>query len=49
MSKELYNYKRGTIKIAKELRYDDSVISRLRDSNTETEICRIMHTARENY
>lgn len=49
MSKELYNYKRGAIKIAKELGYDDSVISRLRDSSTEVEICKIMHTAKENY
>lgn len=39
MSKELYNY----------MGYDDSVISRLRDSSTEVEICKIMHTARENY
>lgn len=49
MSRELYNYKRSSIKIAKELGYDASVILKLQKSNTESEICRIMCTAREKY
>lgn len=46
MSRETYNYKRKTISAAKDLRYPQSVISRLQSTTTESEICRIMKTAR---
>ena len=47
MSREVYNYKRTAIKTAKELFYSNSVIVRLQSATTESEICRIMKTARE--
>ena len=47
MSREIYNYKRQTIKTAKELLYPQSVILRLQSATTESEITRIMKTARE--
>lgn len=47
MSRETYNYKRTAIKTAKELFYPQSVILQLETAKTETEICRIMKTARE--
>ena len=47
MSRETYNYKRTAIKTAKELFYPNSVILRLQSATTESEICRIMKTARE--
>ena len=47
MSREAYNYKRQAIKIAKDLFYPQSVILRLQSATTESEICRIMKTARE--
>lgn len=47
MSREIYNYKRTAIKTAKELFYPSSVILRLQYATTESEICRIMKTARE--
>lgn len=47
MSRETYNYKRNAIKTAKELLYPQSVISRLKAATTESEIIRIMKTARE--
>jgi vacuolar-type H+-ATPase subunit C/Vma6 len=46
MSREQYNYKRATIKAAKELHYDETFIQRLIQSQSETEIARIMRTAR---
>ena len=47
MSRETYNYKRTAIKTAKELFYPQSVISQLQSATTESEISRIMKTARE--
>ena len=49
MSRETYNYKRSAIKIAKELHYPESIILRLKDTQTDSEICRIMKNAREKY
>ena len=47
MSREAYNYKRTAIKTAKDLFYPQSVILRLQSATTESEIARIMKTARE--
>lgn len=47
MSRETYNYKRIAIATAKDLYYPKSVILRLQSATTESEICRIMKTARE--
>ena len=47
MSRETYNYKRTAIVIAKQLYYPQSVILRLQSATTESEIARIMRTARE--
>ena len=47
MSRETYDYKRQAIATAKELYYPNSVISRLQSATTESEIARIMRTARE--
>lgn len=46
MSKETYNYKRHAIATAKQLFYPQSVILRLQSAQTESEIARIMKTAR---
>lgn len=47
MSRETYNYKRKAIVTAKDLLYPQSVILRLKAATTESEIARIMKTARE--
>ena len=47
MSREAYNYKRQAIATAKDLFYPKSVILQLQDATTESEIARIMKTARE--
>ena len=47
MSREAYNYKRTAIATAKDLFYPQSVILRLQTATTESEIARIMKTARE--
>ena len=47
MSREAYNYKRQAIATAKDLFYPQSVILRLQSATTESEIARIMKTARE--
>ena len=47
MSREAYNYKRIAIATAKDLYYPKSVILRLQSATTESEIARIMRTARE--
>lgn len=47
MSRETYNYKRTAIATAKDLFYPQSVILRLQSATTESEIARIMKTARE--
>lgn len=47
MSREAYNYKRQAIATAKDLCYSQSVILRLKKATTESEIARIMKTARE--
>ena len=49
MSKEEYNYKRKSIKAAKELHYPQSVISQLQSATTETQIERIMIDTRRRY
>ena len=46
MSREAYNYKRQAIATAKDLFYPQSVILRLQSATTESEIARIMKTAR---
>ena len=46
MSRETYNYKRTAIRTAKDLFYPQSVILRLQSATTESEIARIMKTAR---
>ena len=46
MSREEYNYKRIAITTAKDLFYPQSVILRLQSATTESEIARIMKTAR---
>ena len=47
ISRADYNYKRHAIKVSKELYYPKSVIEKLQNATTETEICRIMATARK--
>lgn len=47
MSREAYNYKRSAIRAAKDLCYPQNIISRLQSATTESEIARIMRTARE--
>ena len=47
MSREAYNYKRQAIAAAEDLFYPNSVILRLQSATTESEIARIMKTARE--
>ena len=49
MSKETYTYKRKAISAAKQLFYPQSVILRLQAATTESEICRIMNTARREW
>ena len=49
MSKETYNYKRRAISIAKDFHYPETVISRLKEAQTDGEIARIMKTAKEKY
>ena len=46
MSEEARIYKHNTIIIAKQLCYNADVISRLKSATTESEIARIMKTAR---
>ncbi len=47
MSREIYDYKRYAIKAARELDYPTEIISRLRIAQSETEIEKIMVTARK--
>lgn len=47
MSKEDYNYKRHAIRAAKDLCYGEATIEKLKKAKTESEIERIMRTARE--
>lgn len=47
MSISTYNYKRKAISAAKDLRYPEEVITQLKSATTETEITRIMNTARK--
>lgn len=46
MSRDLYNYKRKATTAARDLCYDVSVISRIANATSITEIARIMKTAR---
>lgn len=43
MSKERYN----AVRIAKQLCYSETVIEKIKSATTESEITRILHTARE--
>lgn len=47
MSRETYIYKRKAISIAKDFNYPQNVISKLKSAQTESEISRIMKSARE--
>ena len=47
MSKETYIYKRQAIAAARELYYPETIILRLNSATTDSEIARIMRTARE--
>ena len=47
MSRDFYNYKRKVVAAAKELHYGTSVIESLWSATTETELERIMVTARK--
>ena len=47
MSKETYIYKRQEIAAARELCYPETIILRLHSATTDSEIARIMRTARE--
>lgn len=47
MSKEEYKYKRQAISAAKDLLYPESVLSQLRNAQSEREIERIMRIARK--
>jgi uncharacterized 2Fe-2S/4Fe-4S cluster protein (DUF4445 family) len=48
MSMEEYKYKRQAITAENQLNYGEDVIKRLKAATTESEICRIMKTARES-
>lgn len=45
--KQLKNFKKDEIRIAKELCYPTSVLTRIANATSEPEIIRIMKTARE--
>lgn len=47
MSREMYNYKRKAMKIAKDFRYGDIVVNAINDAKTISEISRIMRDAME--
>lgn len=46
MSREMYNYKRKAIRIAKDFRYTTETIEAIANAKTENEITRILKTAR---
>lgn len=46
MSREMYNYKRKAIKVAKDFRYGDIVVNAINNAKTISEISRIMRKAR---
>lgn len=47
MSRTTYNYKRKAISAAKDFRYGDDVLLKLKSANTEAEIAHIMASARK--
>lgn len=47
MSRDTYNYKRKAISIARQLGYKIDTIEKLLKATTDSEIARIMRTARE--
>lgn len=47
MSSEFEKYKKDIIRTAKDLRYGDDVIVRLKESSSEAECTRIMASARK--
>lgn len=47
MSRDTYNYKRRAISIARQLGYKIDTIEKLLKATTDSEIARIMRTARE--
>lgn len=46
MSREMYNYKRKAVRIAKDFRYTMETIEAIVNAKTENEISRIIHNAR---
>ncbi len=46
MSREMYNYKRKAVRIAKDFRYTIETIEAIANAKTENEISRIMRDAR---
>lgn len=46
MDEEFKTYKKDAVKAAKELRYGDNVVNRIKAAKTEAEIQRIMVTER---
>nr|DAL62345.1 MAG TPA_asm: hypothetical protein [Caudoviricetes sp.] len=46
MSREMYNYKRKAVRIAKDFRYTMETIKAIANAKTESEISRIMRDAR---
>lgn len=46
MSREMYNYKRKAVRIAKDFKYGDKTIKALSNAKSESEITRILKTAR---
>lgn len=46
MSREMYNYKRKAIRIAKDFRYTTETIEAITNAKSESEITRILKTAR---
>ncbi len=46
MSREMYNYKRKAVRIAKDFRYTTEIIEAIYNAKTENEISRIMRDAR---
>ena len=46
MSREMYNYKRKAVRIAKDFRYTTEIIEAIHKAKTENEISNIMRNAR---
>lgn len=46
MSREMYNYKRKAIKVAKDFKYGEIVVNAINNATTISEISRIMRDTR---